>query len=135
MLRSFLLGLLAIGLLVVYVSLTVPQGSAGSLNDKGSVFPENVAQILEQSCYDCHTTASRNDDAKDKLNFDNWSELTDVKKIGLLDEICTQVEKGKMPTEKYLSFYPDRKLTEEQVEIICTWVDEESMKLMGEKEE
>ena len=40
-----------------------------------------------------------------------------------------------MPTEKYLSYYPDRKLTPDQIKMICKWVDEESGKLMGEKEE
>lgn len=133
--RSILLGLLAIGLLVAYVSLTVPEGSAGDVNNDQVVFPENVALIFEQSCYDCHTSGSKNDKAKGKLNFDNWNELTSVKKIESLDEICTEVQEGKMPTEKYLSYYPDRKLTPEQVQLICAWVDDEAKKLMGEKEE
>jgi hypothetical protein len=135
MLRSMLLGLLAIGLLVAYVSLTVPEGSAGKINDDETVFPEKITQILQHSCYDCHTTASSNEKAKGKLNFDQWNELTNIKKIDLMDDICTEVQKGKMPPEKYLTYHPDNKPTAEQVQTICSWVDEESTKLMGEKEE
>lgn len=133
--RSFLLGLLAIGLLIAYVSLTSPEGSAGSVTPEETVFPENVAQVFQLSCYDCHTTASENAKAKGKLNFDTWNELSAVLKVGKMDEICSEITSGSMPTEKYLSYYPDRKLTKEQINLICTWVDEESTKLMGEKQE
>ena len=133
--RSFLLGLLAIGLLIAYVSLTSPEGSAGSVTGDETVFPENVAQVFQLSCYDCHTTASENAKAKGKLNFDTWNELTTVQKLGKMDEICSEITDGSMPTEKYLSYYPDRKLEKEQIKLICTWVDEESTRLMGEKQE
>ena len=133
--RSFLLGALAIGLLIAYVSLTSPEGSAGSVTGDETVFPENVAQVFQLSCYDCHTTASENAKAKGKLNFDTWNELTTVQKLGKMDEICSEITDGSMPTEKYLSYYPDRKLEKEQIKLICTWVDEESTRLMGEKQE
>ncbi|HNS18668.1 MAG TPA: heme-binding domain-containing protein [Bacteroidales bacterium] len=133
--RSILLGLTAIGLLIAYVSLTSPDGSAGSIRSEETVFPENVAQILQLSCYDCHTSASKNIKAKAKLNFDNWIEFTEVKKVGAMDEICSEITKGDMPPGKYLSKHPDRKLTPEQITLVCNWTDEESRKLMGEKEE
>jgi|PlaIllAssembly_1097288.scaffolds.fasta_scaffold1151044_2 hypothetical protein len=133
--RSILLGLIAIGLLIAYVSLTSPEGSAGSVRSEETVFPENVAQILQLSCYDCHTSASKSIKAKAKMNFDTWNELTAVQKVATMDEICTEITKGGMPPEKYLSNYPDRKISPEQIKIVCTWVDEESKKLMGEKEE
>lgn len=133
--RSILLGLIAIGLLIAYVSLTSPEGSAGSVRSEETIFPENVAQILQLSCYDCHTSASKNIKAKAKLNFDDWNELTTVQKVGAMDEICTEITNAGMPPEKYVSNYPDRKLSPEQVELVCTWVDAESKKIMGEKEE
>jgi hypothetical protein len=133
--KSFLLGLAAIGLLIAYVSLTSPEGSAGSVTGEETVFPENITQVFQLSCYDCHTTASKNLKARTKLSFDTWNELTDVKKVSKMDEICTEITKGSMPTEKYLSSYPDRKLTKDQIDMICKWVDEESKLLMGEKEE
>ncbi|MDD5506858.1 MAG: heme-binding domain-containing protein [Bacteroidales bacterium] len=130
--RTFLLGALAIGLLIAYVSLTSPEGSAGSVTGDETVFPENVAQVFQLSCYDCHTTASGNTKAKEKLNFDTWNTLTVVRKAGKMDEICSEITDGSMPPEKYLSYYPDRKLTKEQIKLICTWVDEESTRLMDE---
>jgi hypothetical protein len=95
-------------------------------------FPEDVMAILETSCFDCHTSESKNDKAKTKLNFSKWSNLKTSKKIGKLDAICEEVQEGTMPTEKYLDYYPDRALNEEQVKIICNWVESEAEKLMGE---
>jgi hypothetical protein len=37
-----------------------------------------------------------------------------------------------MPTERYISNYPDRKLNADQVKTICTWTEEEAIKLIGE---
>lgn len=95
-------------------------------------FPEEVMAILETSCFDCHTTGSKNDKAKTKLNFSKWSDLKSSKKIGKLDAICEEVQEGEMPPQKYLDYYPDRDLTEEQIKIICNWVEEEAEKLLGE---
>ncbi|MBP6977605.1 MAG: heme-binding domain-containing protein [Bacteroidales bacterium] len=126
--RTLLLGIAAIGLLVAYVTLTSPAGSAESVNSSNTVWPENVAKILENSCYDCHTDLSGNAMAKAKLNFDGWDKLTDAKKLGTLDEICSEVTRGSMPPAKYISKYADRKLSPEQVTLICSWVEEESGK-------
>ncbi len=133
--RTLFLVIIAIGLLVAYVSLTSPAGSAESVDNAETIFPENVAKIFETSCFDCHTNVSKNVVAKSKLNFDSWDKLTGAQKVGSLDDICTEITKGGMPPSRYLSNYPDRKLTPEQVTLICNWVDEESTKLMGETKE
>lgn len=84
-------------------------------------FPEDVAKILKVHCMDCHVTESKNDKAKDKLNFDNWDKLNMMKKTGKLNDIIKVVEEGEMPPEKYLNHYPDKKLTEDQVKVITKW--------------
>jgi len=95
-------------------------------------FPEEVQSILKTSCFDCHTAEATSSKAKSKLNFSKWDEYKVSKKIGKLDAICEEVHEGSMPTEKYLKHYPEKALTEAQIELICTWVDEESSKLMEE---
>jgi len=103
--------------------------------DSGYVYtvPEDVMVILEKSCFDCHTTESKKDKAKNKLNFSTWNELSKAKKVGKLNAICEEVENGDMPTEKYISYYPDSQLNDEQVSALCNWVDSEIENLMDSK--
>jgi len=135
--RAFPLGILAIGLLVAYVSLSTPEDtklySTNMQEADDFEFPAEVKKILETSCFDCHTDESKNDDAKEALNFDKWNDLSNSKKISKLDAICEVVEEGEMPTKKYLQYYPDRALTDDQKELICKWVDKESENLMQQK--
>lgn len=95
-------------------------------------FPKNVSKVIETSCFDCHTNASSNIKAKKKLNFSKWNELSDARKIARMDDICSIINKDKMPPSKYLSKYPDRALNAEQKAIVCKWTNDETKKLMGE---
>ncbi len=92
--------------------------------------PEEVQKILESSCYDCHTSAGQNDDAKKAISFDEWDSYRLTKKISVLDEITEVIEKDKMPPGKYLEFKPDRKLDPEQKETLLKWAEETSKALM-----
>lgn len=135
--RVIPLSILAIGLLVAYVSLSTPEDSSlyeMNLQAEDDVeFPAEVAKLLENSCYDCHTTASKNDDAKDALDFNKWNDLKTSKKISALDGICEVIESGDMPPKKYLEHYPATALSDDQVKLICDWVEKESESLMQEK--
>jgi hypothetical protein len=120
------------------MAFTYPAGrhSSHSLNPPQEkvvpAFPENVAKVLETSCYDCHSDASSNFKAKGKINFSKWNELTDAKKVGKMEAINDIVKKGDMPPARYISNNPDKAPGQEQKDIISKWVTEESAKLMGE---
>jgi mono/diheme cytochrome c family protein len=87
-------------------------------------FPEDIAKILKVHCMDCHVTASKNDKAKKKLNFDKWNELNMLKKTGKLNDIVEVVKEGEMPPEKYLNHYPDKKLSDEQIKTLVKWAEQ-----------
>lgn len=95
-------------------------------------FPEGVHKIMENTCFNCHTSDSKNEKAKDKINFSEWNELSKATRIGKLEKISEVVNEGKMPPSKYLQHFPDRALSPEQVEMITKWANEESDKLLGE---
>jgi hypothetical protein len=97
-----------------------------------SLFPEDVQKAFETSCYDCHSDAASNAKAKLKLNFSKWSELSDAKKVGKMENISEVVKSGDMPPGKYLEKYPEKAYTQEHKDLINKWVTEESTKLMGE---
>ncbi len=93
-------------------------------------FPKKVSGILENSCYDCHTTGSKADKALDALDFKKWEDYKLTKKISLLTKICEVVEKGDMPPGKYVKQDPDKALSESDIKTICNWTKKESEKLI-----
>lgn len=95
-----------------------------------SPIPDDVEKVLSTSCYDCHTTGSNSKDAVKALDFKKWDQYRLTKKIGLLEDICKVIDENKMPPKKYLGYYPDKKLSVEQKELICGWTKNESEKLM-----
>lgn len=99
--------------------------------DSSEILPDSVQQIVQNSCIGCHKTNSFNEKAKEKLNFDEWSTFSPVKKISKLNDIHKEVDEGKMPPEKFLIRFPDKKLTETQKKIILDWTDKETDKLMN----
>jgi mono/diheme cytochrome c family protein len=106
-----------------------------SLTQEGEMapgFPEDVMEIMEGSCFGCHTAESTNKKGKIKLNFSEWDDWKTSKKIGKLDKICEEVEEGEMPPEKFMQKYPDKALSQNEVEIIYSWVDTEVDNLIGE---
>ena len=97
-----------------------------------SIFPEDVAKIIETSCFDCHSDAASNAKAKMKLNFSKWGELTDAKKVGKMTDINDVIKNNDMPPGKYLEKHPESALNADQKAIVEKWIAEESKKLMGE---
>src|SRR5512138_3612592 len=79
-----------------------------------SPFPENIAKILENSCFDCHSDASSNEKAVAKMNLSKWNDLSAAKKVGKLQDIQDMLNKGDMPPAKYVAKYPDRAPSKEQ---------------------
>lgn len=92
--------------------------------------PENVKAIVDNKCYGCHNTESKNEKGAKKLSFDKLSDLKKVKQIAKLDEIHETVVEAKMPPKKFLAKYPDKALTDEEKEILTSWAKSESEKLM-----
>jgi hypothetical protein len=93
-------------------------------------FPKKVTTILTNSCYDCHTTGAKAEDAVKALDFKKWEEYKLTKKISLLTEICEVVQAGEMPPGKYLKQHPDKTLSESDIKTICNWTQKESEKLI-----
>ena len=94
------------------------------------VIPEEIGAILKASCYDCHSSGARSEDAKKAAQYDLWDDYRVTKKIGILGKVGEVVEEGKMPPKKYLENKPDRKLTEDQKKQVLDWAKKESERLM-----
>lgn len=93
--------------------------------------PDDINEIVEKSCYGCHNSDSKNEDAREDLSFDTMHELKKVKKITTLRDIAEVLEEGEMPPKKMLEKYPDRKPTDEEIATMIKWAKTESEKLIG----
>jgi hypothetical protein len=97
---------------------------------KSSEIPDHVLTILNSKCVGCHSTDSRNEDAKKKVDFKKWDELSVVKKVGTLADIKDVLEKGKMPPDKFLNRFPEKAVSPVEKDTLIEWTRIATSKLM-----
>lgn len=100
--------------------------------------PADVKQILETTCYDCHSDvtnypwynaitpvnywlAGHIKDGKKHFNVSNWAANSIKRKDHKFDELIEEVEEGEMPLNSYTWTHGDAKLTPEQITSVVNW--------------
>ena len=118
--------------LVLAIALVLIVTLISAMNEKKpateGMTPE-VKALVDKTCFGCHNVNSRNQEAKDKLNFSTFDELSKMQKIGKLKDISKAVEEGEMPPKKFLERNPDKKLTDAEVKLLTDWVKTETKAL------
>lgn len=96
--------------------------------------PENVQAIIRNKCMGCHSDEAKPGKSKSKLNFNKFAngDYSRGKEISKLDKIVKMLSLDKMPPQKFLDHYPDKKLTTEESELISNWASEQSAMMKGE---
>ncbi len=96
--------------------------------------PAEVKAVLDNKCTGCHSNDAKGGKSKMKMNFDKFTngEYSTGKTISKLGKITKQLDKGKMPPKKYLDKYPDKKLTEEENQLLVNWASEQGAILKKE---
>lgn len=109
--------------------------------------PPEIKTILSNSCLDCHSNQtnylwyhkiapvswfinSHIEDGKKELNFSNWGQMDVFDQIGTLDKIRSEIEDKEMPLESYTLIHKKARLSDEQISIIATWIDQFSEELL-----
>ena len=109
-------------------------------NDISKVYPvpQEVASILESSCYDCHSNnthypwyanfqpvawwlADHIKEGKKEINFSEFASYRIGRQYKKLEEIKKEVEEGEMPLQSYTIIHGDAKLSAAQKEILLQW--------------
>jgi cytochrome c len=108
--------------------------SVPDVNTAKVAFPENIQKILEKSCNACHTEESSSTKGKIKLVFEKFNngKYSTGKQIAKLNAIVKVLDKGKMPTKKFVAKYPDRALTAEDTKALKEWAKAQMTALAGE---
>lgn len=135
--------LLVIVVLLVAIQFFRPQKNQAAGTDPRDIslhykVPAPVLQVLQRSCYDCHSNNTLypwyyniqpvawwlNDhiqEGKEELNFSAFAGYTPKRAAHKLDEIITETGEHEMPISSYLLMHPDAKLSDEEIESISAW--------------
>lgn len=101
--------------------------------------PSNeIAQILQTSCYDCHSEATKStwysdiapvswwlnhhiNDGKKHLSFSQWGTYDQERKEHKIEECVELVEEGEMPLSSYTFMHGDAKLDEKKRDLLVSY--------------
>ena len=100
--------------------------------------PEEVREVLERACYDCHSNESHwpwygyiapaswlvaydIDEARDHMNFSTWNQYDEDEQIDMIEEVWEEVEEGEMPPFFYTPLHPPAQLDENDRAVLREW--------------
>ena len=100
--------------------------------------PEEVKNILETTCFDCHSAKTTYpwynaitpvnywlnehiQDGKKHLNFSKWNTYSLKKKEHKMDELHEEVEEGEMPLNSYTWTHSEANLAPAQIAAVVAW--------------
>ncbi len=116
--------------------------SAAGPDDLAAKFPPPppVRQLLEASCYDCHSNrthypwyaqvqpvgwwlAEHINDAKRQLNFSEFAAYDEHHQAKKLLSVSDEVTDRSMPLKSYTWIHRDAKLTDDQIKLLADWAE------------
>lgn len=100
--------------------------------------PAEVATLMRQACYDCHSNETKYpwytnvapvswwvkdhiNEGRGALNFSVWGTYTPKKAAHKLEECYEIVQEGEMPLKSYTWIHSEARLTAEQKGQLVTW--------------
>lgn len=137
-----------LGLVVVFLAIqavrpaknqSAPVAFAGK-DDITALYPPSaeVRQILQKSCYDCHSNRTEYPwyaevepvgwwlgnhikEGKKELNFSEFGTYSAKRKVKKLEAICDEVKDRGMPLTSYTLIHRSAKLSDAQIAAMCQW--------------
>lgn len=109
-------------LTLLLASFTAIGGEKPTPPDGPVTMTDDVKALVDNSCYGCHNSEATNERAVRDLNFDVLDSLTLVQKIGALNHIAQEVGEKKMPPARFLENNPDKALSDEDIQTLTDWV-------------
>ena len=109
----------------------------------------DVKNILQSSCYDCHSNNSiypiyasiqpiawwlqhHIDEGKEELNFSEFAGYSPRRRFHKLEEIKEQIVENEMPLYSYTIVHTQAKLSEQQKSILINWVNSTMAKMKAD---
>lgn len=100
--------------------------------------PSELAALIKDACYDCHSNLTKYpwytdiapfswwikghiDHAREHLNFSDWTAYDAEKADHKLEECVEYVSDGRMPLKSYVLMHSEAKMTEAQRKAMADW--------------
>lgn len=116
-----------------------PEATVPSSTTTAGIDPQ-VNAILEQSCYECHSTGGHApwyaaisptyldaNSARGVLNFSDWQIYDAKKKSDALKNIENSVNRGSMPPGDYTALDHSARLTDDEKQAILKWASQSAI--------
>ncbi len=149
---KYILGVLAVTLVVIqFINRPERINEPVSDNDIINVLEIEgpMATMLKSACYDCHSDQPRYpwyanvapvswkigehiEHGRDELNFSKWGTYSAKRRDHKLEEMIEEVEAEKMPLPNYVRMHGNAKLSDEQVQMLKVWANQEREKIAPE---
>ncbi len=101
--------------------------------------PDNILQLLQNSCYDCHSNNTNYpwynkiqpiswmlenhiQEGKEEVNFSRFGDYSTRKKKSKFKSIISQLKDGEMPLWSYTLIHRSAKLSEEERKMLVDWM-------------
>lgn len=147
-LKNILLGLVAVLVVIQIFQIDKTNPPLDAANDLINMeqAPAQVAEVLKNACYDCHSNETKYpwytyvqpvgwwikghiDEGRKHLNYSVWGTYSAKRKDHKLEEMEDLVSKGAMPLDSYTWAHPEARLTDEQRNTLVAWFRETRAKL------
>jgi len=119
-----------ITLMVLLFALFSVLSKASQAEKQAQPISDKVKAIIDNKCFGCHNSDSKNDEAKDDLNFSTFDSLSKLQQIVAYKKIDDTVEANEMPPRKFLKHYPDKTLSTSEKELLMQWAKKEAEALV-----
>jgi hypothetical protein len=148
-------GTVVVGVIFVAIQFIQPERSNPPVDPTQTMFsdlqpPENIKQLFERGCKDCHSNETRwpfyayvapvswlvSDDVEEgrrHFNMSEWGKYKLNRKIQKLSGIFEAVSDSSMPLPKYVPLHPDAKFSKADRDTLVKWAQATGEHLMGEK--
>ncbi len=100
--------------------------------------PTEVAELLKEACYDCHSNETRYPwytsvapvswwiaghikNARENSNYSTWGTWSADKRQHKAEESAEEIETGHMPPKSFRFMHSGAKLTDEQKTMLADW--------------
>lgn len=88
----------------IFYSFTVfnqPGNEVSPPGKNGLAIPDDVQQIIDNHCFGCHNSDSKNEKSRKKLKFDKLTNMNKAKQIGKLGKIADVIKNDEMPRKNF----------------------------------
>jgi len=105
--------------IVIYPSIVLSQKK---ISQKSYSIPNNVAEVLNNSCVSCHGDGGKGM-AMSMWNFSVWDTYSAKKQAKKANAMCNAITKGSMPPASVQKATPEKIPTKAQIDIVCKWAN------------